>query len=141
MDNRKVLLLAVLILLLVLVALNFSAFTGRFYDGKNLPTIEVSESIECRRYDNLKVANVFVDAGIIGLDRKYTLYRIDEAGNKRRIGGATDNLCGESICKGKHSRNYRLNCDINSGEYFFRFTRNNYDLDFDSPHFMIKHTG
>jgi len=141
MDSRKVLLFAVLILLLIFVAFNFKGFTGKVSSEGYSPIIEVSDNVECRRYDNLKVSTVFVDAGIIGLDKKYLLYRVDEAGNERRVSGATDNLCSESICKGKHSKNYRLNCDVGSGEYFFRFTRDNYGLEFDSPHFMVRHTG
>lgn len=137
MDNRKVLLFAVLVILLALVGLNFKGITGKQLGGDVI--IELSPTtMDCRRQDNSKVINVFVDAGSIGVDKTFYMHRADD---ESRVGGSSDTLCSQSICSGAHNTNYRLSCGLGSGGYFFRFTRDNYDRVFNSEVFTLTHSG
>ncbi|MFH1591915.1 MAG: hypothetical protein ABIB47_00940 [Candidatus Woesearchaeota archaeon] len=137
MDNRKVLLFAVLVILLALVGLNFKGITGKQLGGGVV--IELSPTdVDCRRQDSSKIIYVFVDAGSVGVDQKFYMHRADDG---TRVGGSSDNLCPQSICTGAHSKNYRLSCGLPSEEYFFRFTRDNYNLVFDSEVFTLTHSG
>ena len=137
MSNNGILLIIVLILLLAVVALNFNKFktTGKVQSGDILININ-PKTVNCGRYDNSKVINIFADAGSVGLDTKFYMHKKEGT----RVGTSSDNLCKPSICTGLHSKNYRIGCELNSGEYFFRFSRDNYDITVDSPSFQITHT-
>ena len=141
--NTRVLLFAVLIILLLLVALNFRELTGKV-SLVNSATIDIKPKIvECAIYDRTKVINIEVDSGAIGLDRGFYLYENRGEGEKtytKRISGSSSTLCNDNTCKGKVSKNYRLSCDeLSSGEYLFKFTRDNYNMEIQSPVFTLKH--
>ncbi|MEK6922622.1 MAG: hypothetical protein AABX08_02360 [Nanoarchaeota archaeon] len=137
MDNRKILLFAVLIILLILVAFNFKNISGRLHGGD--VHIEVDPGIvDCRRYDASKIVNIFVDAGSVGIDKGFYMHRAEDG---TRVGGSSNSLCTGSICTGAHSKNYRLSCGQESGTYFFRFTRDNYNSEYNSETFRITHSG
>ena len=136
MDGRKILLIVVLIILFFLAATNIKNLTGKVFGGEF--KIEIyPKAIDCGRYDNSKVINIFANTGPSGLDNKFYLHREDGT----RVGGSSNNLCMDSICKGQYSKNYRIGCELNSGRYFFRFTRENKDLTIDSEEFVLTHSG
>ena len=141
--NTRILLFAVLIILLALVALNFNSLTGKVLSNQKID-IDIQPSvIECGPYDRTKIVNIVVSPGVMGIDNTFSLYEVRNVKGKelwRRLGGSTDHLCRNAVCKGDISKNYKIPCDdFASGRYGFKFSRDNYHTELPSPLFTIKH--
>mgnify|MGYP001610879236 CR=1 FL=1 len=142
-GNVKILLFAVLILLLALVAANFYGLTAYVSSGNDIDISISPEEIVCASYDRTKIVNLNVNSGVIGVDNKFSLYEVKNINGKEywnRIGGATANLCDQSICRGEISKNFKVSCeDRKTGIYGFKFTRDNYNIEVKSLTFSLKH--
>ena len=126
--NNKILLFAVLIILVALVAFNFNTISGRTpYEDSIL--ISASPSlVDFGGGSTQKPVTVVVDAGDVCVDTKFYLYNEDGS----RYGGFSDNLCTDSICYGIITKTSWISSSIDSGQYFFRVKRDNYNLQADS---------
>ncbi len=128
--NNKTLLIAVLIMLLALVSLNFNNISGRA-GGSSDAIVRVTPA-------SLSVpgnANLFVDTNGVTVDSTVQLYR---ASGERA--GVTGNLCKGSSCKGVLRENFFIDSRITPGRYFIRITQIGGGLgrSFDSNMFTVR---
>ena len=110
--NNKTLLIAVLIMLLALVSLNFSNISGKVGGSENV-IVRVSPS-------NIRVpdsVNLYVDAAGVSIDSTTHLYRSD--GSRASV---TNRICKSSFCTGIVSSKYFIDSRIEPGVYFIRVT-------------------
>ena len=132
-KNNKILLFAVLIILVALVYFNFNTISGKTPYGNSI-LISVSPAyIDFSGGSTQKPVTVVVDAGDIGADTKFYLYYEDGS----RYGGFSDNLCTDSICYGIITKTTWISSSIDSGQYFFEITRDNYGLQANSNLFEV----
>jgi len=116
-KNNFLLIFAVLILL-VIVIFFFDSISGFVTSYSAAKVEEINPSIvEFDRYDSSKVINVVVDTGSDGVNRYFVFKSING-----EIQGS-DSLCNDLVCSGKISKNFIVNSDLESGEYYFEFER------------------
>ncbi len=141
MEN-KTWIVVVLIILVALVAYNFKGMTGEITKDQ-ITKITVSPTkIIFDKFDAGKLITINVDIGSIGIDSWLQLYKVAGTGNIRMARNKVS-VCKDSICTEDVTLTYKLTAGLESGTYFFRAERDNYDeighdLKFDSNKFVIE---
>jgi hypothetical protein len=141
MEN-KTWIVVVLIILVALVAYNFTGMTGEITKDQ-ITKITVSPTkVIFDKYDAGKLVTINVDIGSIGVDNWLQLYKVAGTESirlaKEKIAACHDNICTKDV-----TLTYKLTAGLESGTYFFRAERDNYDnighdLKFDSNKFVIE---
>ena len=117
MKQNNFLLIITIIILLTIALFFFDKISG-FVTSNSKPTIDINPSIlKFDRYDGSKVVNIRVDAGS-GISSFFVFKSVlDEEVLDKGI------LCDDPICTGSISKNFVVDQNINSGEYYFEFDR------------------
>lgn len=141
MENKNWI-IVVLIILVALVAYNFSGMTGAI-SKEQMTTITVSPtSVTFEKYATMSLVNIKVNIGSIGVDKSLQLYQETESGSVR-VGAGETSICNRDICNGNVELTYKVPSSLEKGTYFFRAERDNYDgkghdIKFDSNLFVVE---
>lgn len=118
MASNNFLLILALIILLLIVAFFFDSISGLVtsYSAARVEQIN-PQILEFDRYDSSQVVNIVVDTGSDAVNRDFVL---KSASGEVQTQGS---LCDNSICEGRISKNFIINSNVDSGEYYFELDR------------------
>lgn len=143
MEN-KTWIVVVLIILVALVAYNFKGMTGQDvteFGRDQITKITVNPTrVSFDRYDTMKLLTIEVDVGSLGVDKDLELYRVTPTGGVRVSSKIA--VCNKHTCTEDVTLTFKFSAGTESGTYFFRGERDNYDtlehdLKFDSNKFIV----
>ncbi len=112
-KNNKTLLIAVLIMLLALVALNFNSISGKSTTGGSVVVSASPSVVKVPGYVDL-----YVNSYDIRVDSKVYMY---EASGER-VGWVVDNFCPGTTCKGEFTKQFYIPRGVEPGRYYIKIT-------------------
>ncbi len=117
-EKNNFLLIVTVIILLVLVALVLNNLTGLVTSDVEAKLETNPNALTFSRYDNSHVVAVSVDSGSDKVGRNFVL---KAAKNGEAVESGA--LCDDVTCEGKISKNFIINRNIESGDYYFEIDR------------------
>ena len=141
MEN-KTWIVIVLIILVAVVVYNFTGMTGEVTKAEVTKITVSPTKVSFGTHDSMKLLNLNIDVGSIGVDKWLRLYRVTATGGVR-VGAESIAVCKTDVCRDDVVLTYKLSLGNEPGTYFFRAERDNYDtlehdIKFDSNKFVIE---
>lgn len=117
-NNNNFLLIITILILLVIVLFFFDSISGLVVSNVEGKLVITPSILEFDRYDSSNVVNIQIDTGSDSVGRYVELKSAKTGEVLER-----DSICDSGECGGKISKNFVIDRNIESGDYYFELDR------------------